>query len=80
MSITKIEEELSTPDAIPVLIEHLADNDRKAIALIHLLSLIDSTSDEERHLVINTAIEQVYERTDGRGSIEAMLMEMASDE
>jgi hypothetical protein len=34
----------------------------------------------KRGNVINTAIEQAYERTDGGESIEAILMEMASRE
>jgi hypothetical protein len=77
MSIAKIDEELSTPGAIPLLIEQLADDDQHARALIHLLSLIDKTSDEDRHFVINTAIEQAYARTDGSASTDAMLMRMA---
>jgi hypothetical protein len=58
--------------AIPALIEHLADDDQQARALIHLFSLIDKTSDQERNFVINTAIEQAYARADGSESIEAI--------
>ena len=79
MSIAKSDTELPTMDAIPKLIEELADDDLHTRALIHLLSLIDKTSDEERQNVINTAIEQAFVRTDGSESIEALLMEKEAE-
>jgi hypothetical protein len=80
MSIAETNIEPSAPGAVAALIGLLAGDDQRARALIHLLCLIDSTSDDERHLVINTAIEQAYAHTDRSQPLEAILNEIRGRE